>query len=95
MESPPTASGEKPMPQIIAPGAPPPNPQVIAGDSTEIAEDSRAGGAHGRTYWRNGTDTPFRPSGWGRGSSGRGRALGAAGIDNLMLLGHIYMYIKL
>jgi hypothetical protein len=34
------ASGEKPMPQIIAPGAPPPNPQVIAGDSTEIAEDS-------------------------------------------------------
>jgi hypothetical protein len=28
------------MPQIIASGAPPPNPQVIAGDSTEIAEDS-------------------------------------------------------
>jgi hypothetical protein len=27
------------MPQIIAPGAPPPNPQVIAGDSTEIAKD--------------------------------------------------------
>jgi hypothetical protein len=40
MESPPTASGEKPMPQIIAPGAPPPNPQVIAGDLTEIAEHS-------------------------------------------------------
>jgi hypothetical protein len=28
------------MPQIIAPGAPPPNTQVIAGDSTEITEDS-------------------------------------------------------
>jgi hypothetical protein len=40
MESPLTASGEKPMPQIIAIGSPPPNPQVIAGDSTEIAEDS-------------------------------------------------------
>jgi hypothetical protein len=34
------ASSEKPMPQIIALGAPPPNPQVIAGDSTEIVEDS-------------------------------------------------------
>jgi hypothetical protein len=72
------------MPQIIAPGAPPPNLQVITGDLTEIAEDSapteltaaRIGAARA---------APRRPPGGtagrdhGRGSSGRGRALGVAG----------------
>jgi hypothetical protein len=106
MESPPTASDEKPMPQIIAPGAPPPNPQVIAGDSTEIAEDSasteltaaRIGAtapAHRvglpRSRGRDQGCAAAPPGGTARrgrdrGSSGRGRALGAA-IPSVMGLG--------
>jgi hypothetical protein len=90
MESPPTASGEKPMPQIIAPGAPPPNPQVIAGDSTEIAEDSAPAEL---TAARIGATVPTRRVGLPRsrghsqgcavappgGTAGRGHGRGSSG----------------
>jgi hypothetical protein len=84
------ASGEKPMPQIIAPGAPPSNPQVIAGDSTEITEDSAPAEL---TAARIGATAPTRrvglPHSRGRGqgcavappsgTAGRGRDRGSFG----------------
>jgi hypothetical protein len=101
MESPPAASNEKPMPQIVTPSAPPPNPQVIAIDSTEIADDStpaecsqlhvlarrRRMPCGPSTFTREWPGLPAAPPsgtagrGHDRGSSGRGRALGAVGLS--------------
>jgi hypothetical protein len=107
MESPPAASSKKPMPQIVTPSAPPPNPQVIATDSTEIAEDStpvecsqlhvlarrRKMPCGPSTFtrewpgWRAAPPSGTTGRGHNRGSSGRGRALGAVGPSATGLCG--------
>jgi hypothetical protein len=83
MESPPTASGEKPMTQIITPGAPPPNPQVIAGDSTENAEDSALTEL---TAARIGMTAPARRVGL---PHSRGRDQGCAAVPSVGQLGGV------
>jgi hypothetical protein len=62
------------MPQIIAPGAPPPNPQVIAGDLMKIAEDSEPAEL---TTAHIGATAPARRVGLPR-SRGRGQGCAAA-----------------
>jgi hypothetical protein len=69
------------MPQIITPGAPPPNPQVITGDSTEIAEDSAPAELTAARFGATAPPGGTTGRGRGRGSSGRGRALGAVGLS--------------
>jgi hypothetical protein len=74
MESPPTASSKISKPQIVAPGTPPPNHQVIVVNSTEISKDSRSR----RRSWPplpscgHGSDDRL-PDGWESPTRGRRR----------------------